>query len=201
MNPRLYDLGVGFCERRGLAELRRRLVADLRGDVLEIGAGTGLNLPHYRRADRVVATEPDAALARRLRERAVDAAVPVEVVETPAESLPFPDDTFDHAVVTLVLCSVTDVGSALGEIRRVLRPGGAFVFLEHVRGDGRVERWQDRLTPLHRRLAGGCHLNRDSAAAIEQGGFELRELERVAVPGAHPLARPGIQGRAIKISS
>lgn len=173
----------------------------LSGDVLEIGAGTGLNLPHYEHAARVVAVEPDRVYARRLHARAREARVPVEVVAGRAESLPFPDASFDHAVASLALCSVKDLDAALREIRRVLRPGGSLSFLEHVRGDGHVARWQDRLTPIQRRLAGNCHLNRDTPAAIERAGFRLDELERFPLAGGHTLTRPAAQGVAIKTSS
>lgn len=191
----LYDLGARLGERKGIAERRRRLLASLEGEIVEIGAGTGLNLPHYARAARVVAVEPDAGMAKRLRRRAWEARVPVEILEAAAETLPFPDASFDHAVSTLVLCSVSDPAAALAEIRRVLRPGGSFVFLEHVRGDGRLARWQDRLAPVHVRVA-GCHPNRDTRAEIERGGFRVERLERTTLPAAHPLVRPAIQGVA-----
>lgn len=201
MNARVYDLVARIGERKGFAALRRRLVADLDGDVLEVGAGTGLMLAHYRRAARVVALEPDAGMAERLRERAAEASVPVEVVEGRAEELPFPGGSFDHVVAGLVLCSVEDLERVLAEIRRVLRADGSLALLEHVRGGGRVARWQNRLTPLQRRLADGCHLNRDTAAAIAAAGFATDELERFALPAAPPWARPGLYGRATRISS
>jgi ubiquinone/menaquinone biosynthesis C-methylase UbiE len=149
----------------------------------------------------VVAIEPDARYARRLERRATEAHVPVEVVRGRAEAIPFPDGSFDHAVATLVLCSVENLDGALAEIRRVLRPGGSLVFLEHVRGEGRTARWQDRLTPIQRRVADNCHLNRDTPAAIERAGFRVDELERFSFPGGHRLTRPAVQGVAIKTSS
>ena len=199
VKERFYDALNGQFDRKGFGERRARLVGGLEGDVLEIGAGTGLNVPHYRRARRVVALEPDGAYGRRLRERAAAAGLPVEVVVGRAESLPFPDESFDHAVTSIALCSVDDLDVALAEIRRVLRPGGSFVFLEHVRGDGHVGRWQDRLTPVQRRLADGCHLNRDTESAIEQAGFRFEEIERFRLPAGHPLIKPAIQGRAAKL--
>ncbi|MBD0290243.1 MAG: class I SAM-dependent methyltransferase [Thermoleophilia bacterium] len=201
MNGLLYDACARLADRKGLAELRRRAVAGLGGRVLEVGAGTGLNLPHYRRAERVVAVEPDRGMATRLRRRAARAPVPVQLVEARAEELPFPDGTFDHVVLTLVLCSVADPARALEEARRVLRPGGSVTFVEHVRGQGRLGRWQDRLTPLHRRLAGNCHLNRATAAAVASAGFRVDWIEQIAVPGGHPLVRPGVHGRATRTSS
>lgn len=201
MNGRLYDLLAGVGERRGLADLRARLLGELEGEALELGAGTGLNLRHYRRAARVVAVEPSASMAARLRERAAAAPCPVEVVTARAEALPFPDDGFDHVISTLVLCSVRDLGAALAEIRRVLRPTGTLVLLEHVRATGRLARWQDRLTPLQRRIADGCHLNRATGAAVAAAGFDTSELEPLSLPGAPPFARPALYGRATRISS
>lgn len=167
--------------------------------MLEIGAGTGLNVPRYRAAEQVVVVEPDATYGRRLLARGDEASVPVEVVATRAEQLPFADESFDHAVASLALCSMTDVDAVLGELRRVLRPGGSLVFLEHVRSpSAKRARWQDRLTPLQRRIADGCHLNRDTPAAIERAGFDLTELERFAMPPGHPLIKDGVQGVAHK---
>ena len=201
MIGRLYDLLTRYSERKGMGERRRELLAPLEGDVLEVGAGTGLNLPYYERAARVVAVEPDAGMAERLPARVAEAKVPVEVVAASAESLPFEDERFDAAVLTFVLCSIPNPLEALREIRRVLRPGGRLVVLEHVRGDGRVGRWQDRLTPLQRKLAGNCHLNRETLDAIGAAGFDAVEVARTMLPGTHALVRPGIQGVAIKTSS
>ena len=201
MIGRLYDLLAQRSERAGMADRRRTLLSQLEGDVLEVGAGTGLNLPHYERASRVVAVEPDPSMAAQLPKRVAAARVPVELVPASAESLPFGDETFDAAVVTFVLCSVADPSGALAEIRRVLRPDGRLVLVEHVHGEGRVGRWQERLTPLHRRLAGNCHLDRDTRAAVAAAGFDVASLEDTRLPGVHPLVRPGIQGLAIKTSS
>jgi ubiquinone/menaquinone biosynthesis C-methylase UbiE len=169
--------------------------------VIEIGSGTGASLPYYERARRVVAVEPDASMAKRLPARLQEARVPIEVVTARAEALPFPDESFDAAVAAFVLCSVEDQSSVLAEARRVLRPGGKLVLLEHVRGEGRVARWQERLTPLHRKLAGNCHLNRDTRAAVAAAGFDAAGVQRTNLPGTHPLVRPGIHGVAIKTSS
>jgi ubiquinone/menaquinone biosynthesis C-methylase UbiE len=198
VKERFYDFLSGALDRKGFGERRDRLVAELEGDVLEVGAGTGLNIARYRRASRVVALEPDETYARRLRRRAAAASVPVEVVGGRAESLPFPDGSFDHVVTSLSLCSVTDLDQALGEIRRVLRPGGSLRFLEHVRGMGRVATWQDRLTPLQRRVADGCHLNRDTERAIVRAGFRVDELEHFELPAGHPLVKPSVQGIAAR---
>ncbi len=198
IKARIYDALTTQLDRKGFGERRERQVADLRGDVLEIGAGTGLNVPRYRLARRLVALEPDHTYARRLRARGDAAGIPVEVVEGRAEDLPFAGASFDHVVTTLALCSVGDLDGSLREIWRVLRPGGSLRFLEHVRGEGATARWQDRLTPLQRRIADGCHLNRDTAAAIERAGFCIEHLERFDLPAGIRLIRPAIQGTALK---
>jgi ubiquinone/menaquinone biosynthesis C-methylase UbiE len=197
----LYDFAGRRIEKGELGERRHELVGDLEGDVLEVGAGTGLNLPHYERANRVVAVEPDPSMAGRLRKRAPEAAVPVEIVAGTAEALPFDDESFATAVVTFVLCSVEDPQVALAEVRRVLEPGGRLVLLEHVRGEGRLARWQDRFTPLHRKVAGNCNLNRRTKDEVAAAGFDVADLRPVRIPGSHPLVRSGLQGVAIKTSS
>jgi SAM-dependent methyltransferase len=188
-------------EERGLGELRHTLLGELEGDVLEIGAGTGASLPHYDRASRVVALEPDPSMAKRLPTKVAAARVPVELVAGSAESVPFPDASFDAVVSTFMLCSVADPATVLAEARRVLKPGGKLILLEHVRGQGRAARWQDRLTPVHRKVAGNCHLNRDTLAAVTSAGFDASGVEGTDLPGTHPLVRSGIQGVAIKTSS
>ena len=197
----LYDVMGRRVEKGELGAKRHELVAGLEGEVLEIGAGTGFNLPHYEKASRVVAVEPDPSMARRLPRRAAESTVPVEVVSGSAESLPFPDESFETAVVTFVFCSVDDPSAALADVRRVLKPGGRLVLLEHVRGEDRLARWQERLTPLHRRLAGNCHLNRDTRGAVAAAGFDVTDLRPTRIPGSHPLVRSGLQGVAIKTSS
>ena len=173
----VYDRMTRALEREVVAERRARLLAGLDGQVLDVGAGTGANLPYLRRASRVVAAEPDAAMRRRLAARIARATVPVELSSDPAEKLRYPDASFDAVVFTLVLCSVASPDRALAEARRVLRPAGRLIILEHVRGTGDRARWQDRLTPLWSRFNAGCHLNRDTAAAVERAGFILERAE------------------------
>jgi ubiquinone/menaquinone biosynthesis C-methylase UbiE len=197
----LYDMMARRGERAGIAERRHRLLAELEGDVVEIGVGTGASLPHYERARRVVAVEPDPSMAKRLPGKIAEARVPVEVRTGTAEAVPLPDASCDAAVCTFVLCSVADSEAALAEVRRVLKPGGKLVLLEHVRGRGGIARWQERLTPLHRKVFGNCHLNRDTLAAVRAAGFETEAVERTDLPGTHALVRPGIQGVATKTSS
>ena len=173
----VYDPLTRSLERAILAERRARLLDGLDGQVLDVGAGTGANLPYLRQASRVVAAEPDAAMRRRLAARLAQAAVPVELSSDPAERLRYADASFDAVVFTLVLCSVASPDRALAEARRVLRPSGRLIILEHVRGTGTLARWQDRVTPLWSLLNGGCHPGRDTAAAIERAGFIFERAE------------------------
>lgn len=193
-----YDRFMAGTERAGLAERRRELLAGLHGRVLEIGGGTGANLDHYPAAvEELVVTEPEEPMARRLERKADGAGRSISVVRAPAGALPFEDASFDFAVSTLVLCTVPDQAGALAEIRRVLKPGGRLVFLEHVRaGDERIARWQDRWNPLQRRIGHGCNCNRDTLAAITAAGFGAQDVEHGAIPKAPPVIRPLITGSA-----
>lgn len=172
-------------DRAGIGEHRDRLLAGLSGAVVEVGAGNGLNFPHYPgTVARVVAVEPEPNLRALAEKAARSAPVPVEVVEGRAEVLPFPDASFDAAVACLVLCSVADQGAALREISRVLRPGGTLRFFEHVQADGAVLRGVQRaldatVWPL---AAGGCHTARDTGAALIEAGFTITELDRFEFP-------------------
>ncbi len=194
----LYDRAFEASEEAGLREMRRELLAGARGRVLELGAGTGLNLDHYPEAvESLTLVEPDPHMTRQLREKLGRSGRAAEVVEAPAEALPFADGSFDTAAVTLVLCTVPDPKAALAEIRRVLTPGGQLLFLEHVRSrHPELSRWQDRLEGPWRFLADGCHCNRDTVAAISAGGFDLGEVERSKLPKAPPIVRPLATGSA-----
>ena len=177
----LYDRMTAPAERTVLGPRRVALVADLTGRVLDVGAGTGANLPHYRAADVVIATEPDPAMRRRLLARAAECAVPLTVEEAGADALPAEDGSIDAVVFTLVLCTVPDPVRALAEARRVLRPGGRLVVLEHVVGRGRPAIWRRRLDPVWTRLAAGCHLDRDTETTIRAARFTAYAVESVAL--------------------
>jgi ubiquinone/menaquinone biosynthesis C-methylase UbiE len=194
----LYDRQLRPLERGWLDQRRGALLGELTGQVLEVGAGTGGNLAHYRHAGKVVACEPDPAMRARLAGKLADAPVPVQLCDAAAEALPFADQSFDVVVCTLVLCTVPDPPAALAESYRVLRPGGRLAFLEHVRGRGRLARWQDRLTPLQVWFAGGCHPNRDTQAAIADAGFAVGPLEVFEPTPNSPITRPFIQGAATR---
>lgn len=177
---RMYERISIESEQRGTAEHRDRVLAGLSGRVIEVGAGNGLNFAHYPdTVTEVVAVEPEDRLRVLGEEAAARAPVPVRMAAGHAEALPAEDSSVDAVVASLVLCSVPDAARALGEIRRVLRPGGELRFFEHVRS-GR--RWfgllQDIITPLWSRAAGGCHPNRDTAAAIRAAGFDVEQLDR-----------------------
>ena len=189
----LYDALTGPVERRLARDLRRQLLRGCEGHLLDLGAGTGANLPVLREVRdagtwlEIDAVEPDPFMLRRARRRAAELGLDARFHQAPAEALPFADGTFDVVVSTLVLCTVGDLGRSLGEISRVLRPGGTFRFLEHVREGGAAGRWQDRLRPLWAAVAGGCQLNRRTGEAIRQAGFlDVRWDTR---PAPFPVAR------------
>jgi ubiquinone/menaquinone biosynthesis C-methylase UbiE len=196
--PAVYDrLSAGW-EKKHAADFRGRLVAAANGRVLEIGVGTGFNLPYYPEVAELVITDPSEWMLRRAKRRASEVGRRVKVVRAPAQSLPFEDGAFDTVVSMAVLCSVPDQREALHEVRRVLRPGGQLLFSEHVRSDDpKRAKWQDRLEGVWKVLADGCHPNRDTLAAIEASGFELAEVERGELPGVPSLVRPLVTGRAV----
>jgi ubiquinone/menaquinone biosynthesis C-methylase UbiE len=197
----IYDRALASCERDGLRDMRGELLAEARGATLEIGAGTGHNLEHYpETVTRLVLAEPDPHMARRLRPHAAEVVGDaVEVVDAPAESLPFADESFDTAISTLVLCTVSDPGRAISELRRVLRPGGRLLLIEHVRSpdNPRLARWQDRLERPWGWFTGACHPNRDTAAALGAGGFDLSAVVNAQLPPAAMLIKPVITGVAV----
>ena len=195
----LYDRLMAGTEKAGLGDRRHDVLAEARGRVIEVGAGTGVNLSHYPDAiDDLVLTEPEEPMAKRLDEKLRASGRPGRVVRAPGESLPFPDDSFDTAVTTLALCTVGDPDATLAELRRVLRPGGRLLFVEHVRSaEPGLARWQDRLVPVWQRIGHGCHPNRPTAELIRRAGFVVEELDEGTLPKAPPIVRPLIAGRAV----
>jgi ubiquinone/menaquinone biosynthesis C-methylase UbiE len=183
--PYLINLAM---RQRMLVPYRERVLADAQGRVLEIGIGSGLNLPFYAHSpQQVIGLDPSAkllAMARRTRR----VQRPITFVEGSAEAVPLDANSIDTVVTTWTLCSIPDVQRALDEMRRVLRPGGSLLFVEHgLSPDPKVRKWQDRLTPAWRCVAGGCHLNRPIAQLIEAAGFRLDRLETGYMRGPKPM--------------
>jgi ubiquinone/menaquinone biosynthesis C-methylase UbiE len=195
--PRLIDLAM---RQKQLAALRERVVGEARGRVLEIGIGSGRNLPFYRRdVERVLGVDPSEELLAMAMPRTAWTHFPIQLRQAAAEELPLDDRAIDTVVMTWTLCSVADPVRSLAEIRRVLRPGGSLLFVEHGRApEARVRRWQDRLTPLWRRVAGGCHLNRPIARLVEQSGLRLVELETGHLVRGPRVATYHYRGRALR---
>jgi ubiquinone/menaquinone biosynthesis C-methylase UbiE len=194
--PRITD---AVMDRREYAAIRARVSAKLDGEVLELGFGSGLNVPHYPAAvTRVRAVDP-ATLGRKLAAKRVAAStVPVDYIGLDAQALPLDAASIDHVLTTWTLCSIPAVERALSEVCRVLRPGGAFHFVEHGRSpDAKVALWQDRLTPLQRRLAGGCHLNRSIDRLVADSGLDLTRLDNYYAQGPRPLGYM-FEGMAVK---
>ena len=195
----LYDRALKASEENGLGEMRRTLLAEARGREVEIGAGTGVNLDLYGAGiDDLTLVEPDPHMGAKLRDRLTGHSGPARLVTAPAEALPFPDDTFDTAVATLVLCTVPDPVAAIVELARVLKPGGRLLFIEHVRAaDLGSARWQDRFEKPWRFMADGCHCNRDTEANLRASSFALESIDHGVLPKSPPIVRPLISGVAV----
>ena len=195
----LYDRLVAPAERAGLGDRRQRLLAGARGRVLEIGGGTGLNLPHYPTAiDGVTVLEPDGAMREQLLVRVPDAPAAVEVHDAGIERAPFVDGSFDTIVSTLTLCTVDDVDQALREIRRLLAPEGQLLFLEHVRVPGLQGLAQRATAPVWSRIAAGCHPDRDILGAMRTNGFAVTDCDRFRIRlFVNPLISWAAQGVAV----
>jgi len=198
LSARLYEPFLWLGEKTGFERWRKKVIGQASGSVLELGAGTGLNLKHYPSGlERLVLVEPDFHKAKLLAEKPVPAGVDVEIVRAPGEMLPFEDDSFDMVVETLVLCTVADPESTAAEIRRVLKPDGRFLFMEHVRSDGpRLGPWQDRMEKTWMKIADGCHCNRRTVPMLRNNGFDVEvtaEQDKFPMP---PVARPIVSGIA-----
>jgi ubiquinone/menaquinone biosynthesis C-methylase UbiE len=194
----IYDRAFEATEGAGLREMRREVLAQASGRTIDLGAGTGANLGLYPEAvTDLILAEPDPHMLKQLRTKVGEEEAGVEVVEAPAEDLPFADSSFDTAVFTLVLCTVPNPDAALAEVGRVLRPGGKLLFVEHVRSeDAGLAHWQDRLEKPWRFIGDGCHCNRDTVATIEASPLTVEQVEPGRLPKAPPLVRPLVRGSA-----
>jgi ubiquinone/menaquinone biosynthesis C-methylase UbiE len=195
--PRLQDKAMN---REGTHEVRARVCAGLTGTVLEIGFGTGLNVRYYpSEVTTVMAVEPSLVCMRLAEPRISSSATPVELAGLTGERLDLPSEEVDAVLSTWTLCTIPDLPAALGELRRVLKPGGTFHFVEHGHApDATTARWQDRLDPLNQRLAGGCHLTRRISESIEHAGFEMEHLDTYYAEGEPKPWGYTYEGRAAK---
>ena len=185
--PHLIDYACGM---GAVMKTRAQVVPLAEGEVLEIGIGSGLNLSFYdpARVQRIVGVDPSADMQKLARQRAEQISIPVEMIALELGQIQAEDARFDSIVCTFTLCTIPDAVAALREMRRVLRPGGKLLFSEHgLAPDASVVRWQNRLTPLWKPLAGGCHLNRDIPALLEAGGFTIGQLETSYLKGPRPM--------------
>lgn len=188
------------CGQNPIRRQRAKIVPRAHGDVVELGMGSGLNLPHYdaEKVRHVWGVEPSEGMRLQAREQLIEAPFDVELVNAGAEDIPLEDASADSVVITYTLCTIPDVESALAEVRRILKPNGDLLFCEHgLAPDASVARWQNRITPVWKHLAGGCHLNRDAPALLRDAGFEVEELEQIYLPGPR-FANFNVWGRAVK---
>lgn len=195
--PRLLDWSLGNPQ---MGKYRRRALEPATGETLEIGFGTGLNLPHYPVAvTRLTVIDSENMLAQMVDRRIAECPIPVTKMQLDAQGrLPFDDQTFDSVVTTLTLCSIENTTPALAEIRRVLKPGGKFVFWEHGRSDDqKTADWQDKLNPLQRVIGAGCNMNRKIDDLISVGGFEITTLDRFLLPKTPRLLAEMYRGVAV----
>ena len=184
--PHVINLSM---RNRELQPYRERVLSHAEGRVLEIGVGSGLNLPLYgTRVDKVLGLEPAARLLAMAQRMSGGCAQPVKLIAGSAEAIPVEDRSINTVVTTWTLCSIPDALGALKEMRRVLRPGGQLLFVEHgLAPENKIQRWQNRLTPLWKRIGGGCHLNRPIRALIESAGFDITQLQTGYMKGPKPM--------------
>jgi ubiquinone/menaquinone biosynthesis C-methylase UbiE len=196
-HARIYEVVCGWQERGGLLEWRKALVGDLSGEVVELGAGTGRNLPFYPAEVRVFASDRDPVMLERAVPRARDARAEVKLFLADAQRLPFADRSVDTIVIGLMLCSVPDFDQTISEVRRILKPTGHVRFVEHIRDpkDGLLGRSQDLINPVWRTISGGCNMNRRSDQWVEGAGFSIRRRDLFKA-GAVPLLAPHVMVEA-----
>ena len=197
--PRLLDC---LCGMNDIAEQRQRVVPGASGTVLEIGMGTGLNLPYYDegRVDKVIGLDPSVTSFRKALERSATRRFPVEYLGLRGEDIPLADDSMDSIVLTYTLCSIAEPGKALAEMRRVLKPAGKLIFCEHGKSSGeRVYRWQRRVTPVWKRLVGGCHLDRDIPGLIGTAGFRVVDMDSGYINDSRLLRLAAFQYRGAAV--
>ena len=186
--PKVVDL---TCSAKPITYQRKKVVPLAKGRVLEIGIGSGLNLPFYdpSKVEFVWGLDPSAQLRAMAEKRARNVQFKVEFIGLSGEEIPLESNSADTVLVTYTLCTIPDVLRALDGMRRVLRPGGELIFCEHgLAPDENIRRWQDRITPIWKRLGGGCHLNRPIPSLIEQGGFKIKHIETMYIPGWKPAS-------------
>lgn len=196
--PRLLGAAMGA---KPISYQRKKVVPFATGDVLEIGMGAGHNLPFYdkSRVTRLIGLEPHKQLRERAMKRAAEAGIPVEFTDLKAENIDLPDASVDTVVVTYTFCSIPDVQQALTGIARVMKPGASMLFCEHgLAPDAKVARWQARIEPLWKRIAGGCHLCRPIPEMLKAGGFRVENLETMYLPGTPKSLGFNYWGRAVK---
>ncbi len=186
--PHLINLA---CSTKPAQKQREKVVPGASGDVLEIGFGSGLNLPYYDRANvrRIWGLEPSSGMREIAAEPIANSGLDVELIDLPGEEIPLDDDSVDTVLITYTLCTIVDVASALDGMRRVLKPGGKLLFCEHGKApDGSVVKWQERMNPTWRRFAGGCNMNRDIPAILAAAGFDIKDDNRMYIPGIKSLS-------------
>ena len=186
--PKLIDI---TCSTGNVMKARSKIVPQARGEVLEIGIGSGLNLQFYdaKKVLSIIGVDPAAQMQSRARARAADISIPVEMIAVDVHGIHADTDQFDTIVMTFTLCSIDDPVAALKEMARVLKPDGQLLFCEHgLAPDASIKRWQHRLTPFWKPMAGGCHLNRDIPSIIREAGFVIDELSEAYLPGPRPMS-------------
>ena len=181
--PRLIDV---LCGMKAINKQREKVVPHARGRILEIGIGSGLNLPYYKadQVEKLWGLEPEEAMWKRAEKRLANVSFDFEFIGLKGEEIPLEDNSVDTVVTTYTMCTIPDVNLALEQMRRVLKPGGVMLFTEHGKApDAAVEKWQNRINPMWQKMAGGCNLNREIPKIVEGTGFDFAELDEMYVPG------------------